>query len=145
VNVQQQSPGWYTHPDRPGEEWYWDGDAWTESRWASESEARKIGKGSSPARQARRLAWVGVLLVAAGVAVVNASELAAHLLGLGAGLAWFGSGVLRWRLAATPEGADTCLSASRDWRIPTRYFAGFYLLISLSVVIVNIVRIAQSS
>jgi hypothetical protein len=28
-------PGWYPHPERPEEEWYWDGRAWTESRWAS--------------------------------------------------------------------------------------------------------------
>jgi hypothetical protein len=146
-----QAPGWYTHPDRPEEEWYWGGDAWTESRWATkletsatEPEARKNGE-DSPSRQARRLAWVGVLLVAAAVALVNTSELAADLLGLVAGLAWFGCGVLRWQLAAMPEGADMCLSASRGWRIPTRYVAVFYLLIGLSVVIVNIVRIAQST
>jgi len=26
------SPGWYLHPDRGDEEWYWDGESWTESR-----------------------------------------------------------------------------------------------------------------
>jgi hypothetical protein len=30
----EPAPGWYSHPERSGEEWYWDGTAWTASRWA---------------------------------------------------------------------------------------------------------------
>ena len=26
--------GWYLHPERSDEEWYWNGTAWTASRWA---------------------------------------------------------------------------------------------------------------
>src|SRR4051794_9137878 len=29
-NVNPDTPGWYTHPGRPAEEWYWNGGAWTE-------------------------------------------------------------------------------------------------------------------
>ena len=36
-----QAPGWYTHPERPEEEWYWDGRVWTESRWASKPRHQK--------------------------------------------------------------------------------------------------------
>lgn len=41
----QVAPGWYPHPERPEEEWYWDGSAWTESRSATEPQVRKTPKG----------------------------------------------------------------------------------------------------
>src|SRR5512144_2928235 len=40
--AEDNSPGWYPHPDRPDEEWYWDGEAWTESRWATQPQSRIV-------------------------------------------------------------------------------------------------------
>ena len=35
-------PGWYPHPERPEEEWYWNGTGWTESRWATQPQSRIV-------------------------------------------------------------------------------------------------------
>ena len=66
---QGSGAGWYSHPERPGEMWYWDGTAWTESRWASQPPARKIRAQQDPRGFLRDLAAMLILLGVLAIAV----------------------------------------------------------------------------